>query len=152
MTDKEQKEKLKEFLAQYKIVKLRRDQLKKRHKLLKEDLENPLKGVKYGGMPTNHLPSTGAASIIYRIAEIEERILLETEKMTRAVNEVLDILDYLPDDSEGKLILELKYIDCMEWLSIAENMYISRSQCFRLEDRALSKLLTYERVREKVAV
>ena len=39
MTDKEQKEKLKDFLSQYKIVKLRRDQLKKRHKLLKEDLE-----------------------------------------------------------------------------------------------------------------
>lgn len=147
-----EREALQDFLASYRLARLRLEKLKARHRTLIEDMETPLKGAKYDSMPSSGTASEGAATIIYKIAEIESRIKEQCQTMSLYCVKVMDILDFLPDASEGKLILELRYIDGMELIDICENICRSRSSCYRQEIQALDELLRFERVRDIVGL
>lgn len=147
-----EREVLQDFLASYRLARLRLEKLKVRHRTLIEDMETPLKGAKYDSMPSNDAASEGAAAIIYKIAEIEGKIKEQCQTMSLYCVKVMEILDFLPDTSEGKLILELRYIDGMELIDICENICKSRSSCYRQEIQALDELLGFERVRDIVGL
>ena len=63
-----------------------------------------------------------------------------------------DLFEFLDDTSNGRLILELRYIDGMEMVDICENMCKSRSTCYRLEIQALDELLKLDRVRDIIGL
>lgn len=48
----------------------------------------------------------GAASIILKMSDIEERIYTQKEEVEKAIVRVMDILDYLPQDSLEREICE----------------------------------------------
>lgn len=149
----DEKKKLQHYLAQFKAASIRQQQLKKRHDLLSEDLKVPLQGSHYGSMPTNtNVPSAGAASILFRIAEIEEMIREQTERAADICLRVMTILDFLPDASDERLIMELRYIDGMDCQDIAENTNFGRTTCYRIEQNALDILLGFDWVRDAIGV
>lgn len=76
----EDKKQLKEYLSQYYVNSIKKSHLERRLKNLRDEINHPISGyeyspINYGG--TNKV-SDGAASIIYRISEIETR--LENQK------------------------------------------------------------------------
>lgn len=151
--EQEGKEKLRNYLRQFTIASLRMDKLKQRHDMLVNDLNAPLQGTKYSSMPTCHsAPSGGAASIIYRVAEIEEMISKQHDKMADTCIKIMSILEMLPDESDERLVLELKYIDRMSMKDIEESIFKSLSSCYRIENSGIDKLLEYDRVRELIGV
>ena len=150
--NEQEREVLRHYIAGYRVARLRLDRLKARHDALKEDMAAPLKGTKYDSMPTSGGVSDGAASIIYRIADIEDRIKEQCKLMSVQCMRVMDMLEYLDDDSQQRLVLELRYIDGMNWYDISENLCISRSSCHRAERQALDALLGFDRVREIIGI
>lgn len=151
--DKEQeRDALRHYLAGYRVARVRLNHLKARHEALEEDMKTPLKGAKYDSMPSSGGASEGAASIIYRIADIEDRIKVQCNLMSVQCVRAMDILDFLDEDSPQRLVLELRYIDGMNWYDISESVCISRSSCHRTERQALDALLKFDRVREIIGL
>lgn len=152
MSNEYKREILRKYLASYRIARLRLEKLKTRHDALVSDMETSLKGSTYASMPRSGQVSEGAASIVYKISDIETRIEGECKTMFEQCMKVMDILDFLENDSDQRLILELRYIDAMSWYDIADSMCWSKSSCCRIERQALDYLLTFDRVKEIVGL
>lgn len=145
----EGKELLKEYLNQYYICRMKRTQLEKRLKSIREEINTPIGGyeyspVNYGG--TNKV-GVGAASFVYRMSEIETRIENQKNQAEKSLLRVLDIMDFLEENSPERMVLELRFIDCNDWGSIENAMHLSRRACFNYQNRALDKLLEFKKVR-----
>ena len=119
---KESKEEklLKEYLGQYYSCKTKKVQLEKRLRNISEEMNSPIGGkgyspVNYGG--TNRV-GTGAASFVYRMSEIETRIENQKEHIEKSLLKIMDILDFLGEDSKERMVLELRYIDLKENLCL----------------------------------
>lgn len=146
---REEKELLKEYLNQYHIGRIKRVQLEERLKNIREEMNMPIGGrgyspVNYGG--TNK-EKPGAASFVYRMGEIETRIEDQKIWVEKALLKVMDIMDFLEENSTERMILELRFIDCKNWSVIEREMSLSRRACFDYQNRALEKLLEFKRVK-----
>lgn len=142
------KESLKQYLEQY-------DKKRRRIKILQKRLENfreemlGTKGVNYSPMPkskTNRITNEPAEFCVKQ-EEIEERIERERKLASGAMLKVMDMLAFLPEDSDEKNILEMKYMDSMSWQEIAEVQSMSRSRCIDYWNIGLVKLLGFKKVR-----
>lgn len=146
----EDKELLKEYLNQYYTGRIKRSQLERRLKNIREEMNTPIGGygyspVNYGG--TNKV-GAGAASFVFRISEIESRIEDQKSRVEKALLKVMDIMDFLEENSTERMVLELRFIDCKSWPNIEREMHLSRSSLFSYQDKGLEKLLTYKKVRQ----
>ena len=148
---------VKEYLQQFHMARERKRILERRHDNLVRELKAPALGSAYRTMPTKRTQanSDGAVSVVFRIAEVEDRIEKQRGEMTNAVLHVMDLIDLLPQDSTERTVVELRHIDCMGWDKIAEKTYMSRSNVFNYYNAALDALLSYKRteklVREYIA-
>ncbi len=143
---------LKEYLSQYYIGRLKRAQLERRLRNIQEEMKTPIGGLKYtpvnyGGTNTVGL---GASSFVFRMSEIETRIEEQQSRTEEALLKVMDIMDFLDENSTERMILELRYIDCMSWAVIGREIHMGRSACFKYQDRALDKLLEHEKVQSSL--
>lgn len=145
----EEKELLKEYLNQHNIGRIKRIQLEKRLKNIREEMNTPIGG--YGYSPVNYRGANdvgpGAASFVYRMSEIETRIEEQKKRIEKALLKIMDIIDFLEENTQERMILELRFIDCKSWTNIEKEMYLSRRACFNYQDRALEKLLEFRKVR-----
>lgn len=149
-TENEKKELLKRYLEQYHTGKMKRTQLERRLKRIKEEMDAPIGGhgyspINYGG--TNNTGS-GAASFVYRMSEIETRIENQKSNTEKALLKVMDIMDFLEESSTERMVLELRFIDCKPWAAIERELNLSRSSLFQYQDKGLEKLLQYKKVRQ----
>lgn len=144
----EYKQLLKEYLSQLYVQKNRKVQLTRRLKEVNAELKSPFRGMNYSPIPrsqTNKV-GAGAASILYRIAEIEERIIKQTDNIGIAMLKVMDIMDFLPEQSTERMILELRHIDCKPWKQIMIDVSLTRTPCYEYYNRGLEKLLSFKKV------
>lgn len=151
MNQKESRRALREYLDRFRIAKLKQEQLKKRHDFLSDEINSPLAVTGYNTIPiTGGGVPDGAVGVIYRIADIENCIRVQQDKMVAICLKIMELLDCLPPDSEHRLVLELKYIDNKSWRQIAGLIYRSVDTCRRLEREALNEMLEYDRVKNLV--
>ena len=145
----EDKEVLKEYLNQYYTGRIKRSQLERRLENILAEMATPIGGygyspVNYGG--TNKVGS-GAASFVYRMSETETRIEEQKSRVEKALLKVMDIMDFLEENSMERMVLELRFIDCKSWAAIEEEIHLSRRACFGYQNRALEKLLGFKKVK-----
>ncbi len=124
---------LKEYLNQYYKGRIKRTQLERRLKNIKEEMNTPIE--------------RDTASFVYRMSEIETKIENQKSQIEKALLKVMDIMDFLEENSTERIILELRFIDCRNWKSIEHEMHLSRSSLFAYQDKALEKLLTFKKVK-----
>ena len=145
----EDKETLKEYLNQYYTGRIKRSQLERRLKNIRTEMEAPIGG--YGYSPVNYGGTNkvgpGAASFVYRMSEIETRIEDQKSRVEKALLKVMDIMDFLEENSTERMVLELRFIDCKGWAVIEKELHLSRRSCFDYQNRALEKLLGFKKVR-----
>lgn len=142
---------LKWILGQAYRSERRKARLDNRLKRLHEEIEGPPGGKGYSPLPRSPQRSTnGAAGVMAKISDIEERIYLQKADIGKAIVKTMDILDYLPKNSEEKDICEMRHIDMMPWRQIQDEIHISRSQCFKIYRSALERILQNERVQNIV--
>ena len=147
--ENEDKKLLKEYLNQYYNCRAKRVQLESRLENIRREMETPIGGrgyspVNYGG--TNKV-RPGAASFVYRMGEIETRIEDQKNKIEKALLKIMDMMDFLEENSTERMILELRFIDCKSWEDIGKEMHLSRSVCFDYQNKALEKLLDFKKVK-----
>lgn len=145
----EEKELLKEYLNQYYSGRIKRSQLERRLKNIRQEMATPIGG--YGYSPVNYGGTNkvgpGAASFVYRMGEIETRIEEQKSRVEKALLKVMDIMDFLEENSMERMVLELRFIDCKSWAAIEKEMHLSRRSCFDYQDKALEALLGFKKVR-----
>lgn len=147
-----EREAIKRYLQQYRVARQKKQILEDRHRVLANELNAPAPGSAFRTMPTSHPAKTdGAVSVVFRIAEVEERIDKQREEMAAAVLQVMDLIDLLPQNSMERTVVELRHIDCKSWERIASELYLSRSAIFNYYNNALETLLEYKRTRKLVA-
>ena len=111
-------------------------------------MDSPIGG--YGYSPVNYggtnKTGAGAASFVYRISEIETRIENQKNNTEKALLKVMDIMDFLEENSTERMVLELRFIDCKNWTNIEKEMHLSRSSLFNYRNKGLEKLLGFKKV------
>lgn len=148
MDHSEQRLILKWLLEQIMRAERRKRQLEERLIRISEERNSPIGSPGYQPLPRNGGGNDGAASIIFKMAEIEERIYAQREEIEKAIARVMDILECLPVTSVEREICELKYIDMKSGRQIEEQIPMSHSQVSVHYNRALDMLLKDARVRE----
>ena len=145
---KKEKELLKKYLGQYYAGRIKRVQLERRLKTIQREMEAPVGGIGYS--PVNYRNKNsigpGAASFVYRMGEIETRIQEQKEKIEKALLKIMDIMDFLKENSTERMVLELRFIDCKKWEVIEKELHLSRRACFDYQNRALERLLEFKKV------
>jgi len=146
----EDKEVLKEYLNQYYTGRIKRSQLERRLKNIRAEMSAPIGG--YGYSPVNYGGTNkvgpGAASFVYRMSEIETRIEEQKSQIEKALLKIMDIMDFLKENSTERMVLELRFIDCKSWAAIEKEMHLSRRACFDYQNKALEKLLEFKKIRK----
>ncbi len=144
---KNEKELLKQYLGRYYNSRRKKAQLERRLKALLEEMNAPIGGIRYS--PVNRRTESagaGAASFVYRMGEIETRIGRQKKVIEKDLLKVMDIMDFLEENSLERMILELRFIDCKSWKTIEKEMHLSRRACFNYQDKALETLLDFRKV------
>ena len=135
------------YLGQYSRAIRRRRILEKRLKAVCQEMDTPIGGLNYS--PVNYSSgniSVGSAAFTLRKSEIEARIKDQKAQAEVDLLRIMDILEYLDQNSDERTVLELRYIDMKSWGEIGRVMHLSRSSCFNYRDKGLETLLTFKRV------
>ena len=88
-------------------------------------------------------PETGVMET-KRLARIDS----ERKKLDEIAPRILEVINFLPDDSVTKDIMEMLHLNDMTWKEICGTLHLSRSTCHRYYAEALDTLLGHKRVRE----
>lgn len=125
--------------------------LEQRLRRIADERDSPIGGQGYSPLPrSSGKISDGAASIIIRLSEMEERVYSQKKAIDKALNLVMSILEYLPEDSIEREIMERHHIDFMRWKDISKEIPMSRSQVNRKYNAGREKLLQYKRIQKIV--
>ena len=84
---------LKWMLGQIGRAKKRKKQLDERLMEINEERNSPIGGVGYEPLPRSAGIGNGAASILFKLADIEERIYAQKTEIEKSIVRVMDILD-----------------------------------------------------------
>ena len=147
-----EREAVKGYLQKYHDAKAKKQILEERHRTLSADLRDPAVGSTFKTMPASKRQAreSGAVSLVYRIAEVEDRISQQRDAMAKAVLQVMDMIDILPPNSMERTVVEMRHIDCKPWEKIAQTVHMSRSRVFDYYNAALDTLLECARTRKLV--
>ena len=141
---------LKWMLGQIKRARQRKKRLDDRLMEINAEHNSPIGGVGYKPLPRNGGISNGAASILFKLADIEERIYAQKTEIEKSIVRVMDILEYLPIDSLEREVCELHYIDGKKMTEIEYVIPMSRAQCYNKLNAAIAMLLTQPRIKTMV--
>lgn len=140
---------LREYLKRYRKAENKVEELRNRRDRLIEDMKHPLGTLNMSGLPSNNEPGTGAASYIYRQSELEERIYAQEREAKKIMLQVMDIMDFLPVESENRSVLELKYLDGYKDNAIVKaRFYSNRSTVSYHLANGLDELLNFAKVQK----
>lgn len=135
------------YLNQYRCSIDRKKSLEHRRNEIIREFDSPLAGVNYDGMPHGKDSGVGCAAISFRLDEINTRLREQMEKTSKILEEIMDIIDFLPENSMEREIVEQKYIDRKSWREICAASHISKTPATRYWRKALYELLEFKRVR-----
>lgn len=142
---------LKKYLGQYVRCESNLELLDKRLSKVNAKFQNIMKSPVYSGMP--HTPSP-AKNKNEELVELRVDLLNEiTERQQnslRIMREVEGVISLLPDNSKGRQILEYRYLTCLTWEEIYDEMLMSHTPVDQIFKRTLEYLIELPEVRGKV--
>lgn len=146
-----QREAVKEYLQQYHIARRKKRILEERRWALSSELTVPA-GSSFGPGAASKRSrggnNDGTATVVLRIAEIDERIEHQQAETAKAVLRIMDLIDLLPAESMERTVVEMRHIDCKGWDRIARDAHISRAAAFKYYNAALDTLLEFPSTRK----
>ena len=146
------REAVKEYLQQYHAAREAKRLLERRHDDLVRELKTQPRGSTYRTMPTSKPPANteGSVSVVFRLAEVEQRIDDQREAMGKAVLNVMDMIDLLPMGSTERTVVEMRHIDCKKWERICKEVHMSRSRVNDYYNAGLEIIMANKRARKLV--
>ena len=110
--------------------------LEKELKLKRKEID--MINITYGEIKSKIINSLAEEKAL-KIVELEEELKDLKAKRDKAIVEVTEIINKLEDEIQRKL-MELRYIDCMQWKEIASIMNYSDKHIFYVRNKALKKI------------
>lgn len=141
---------LNQYLNQYRRCIGKKHSLENRRNEIMIEFNNPLTGIKYDGMPSGgwNPESVGCAALSFRLDEINTRIKDQIEKATKALADIMDMIEFLPENSMERAIIEHRYIDRYSWEKICRIESLSRTPATRYWRKGLYELLEFKKVKK----
>lgn len=136
------------YLKQYKRCIRRKHVLERRRDEIIKEFDNPLSGVSYDVASSSGGESLGCAALSFRLDEINTKINEQMDKSVKVLAEIMDIIDFLPENSMERSIIEHRYIDRLSWWQICKEENISRTPATNYWKKGLYDLLGFKRVRK----
>lgn len=140
-------EALNRYLSQYKQSIGKKKILEVRREEILREFESPLKALNVDGMPKGNGSGVGCAAISYRLDEIDVRIKEQMERSIKILSDIMDVIDFLPENSLERTIIENRYIDRYSWGRVCRENHISRTSAIRKWKKGLYMLLEFNRVK-----
>ena len=138
-----EREAVKRYLQQYHAAKQKKRILEERRRTLSAELRGP------SAKPVH---PDGAGTLVFQIADVEERIEAQQSKMAKAVQNVMDLIDLLPIGSMERTVVEMRHIDSRKWERIASEVHMSRSRVIDYYNAALDDLAANEKSVEVIGL
>lgn len=142
----------KQFLRTYKALQLRRDSLLREVERMRESLTGTTVQIKQdvvtGSGAVDRIGNTVPA-----IVDAEAVIRPELEEINKRIKAIFQAINSVPDEMQ-KTVLTLRYIECLDWLSIQERIRYEERQTFVIHGRALAHVNTWlsKRAQENAVV
>lgn len=136
------------YLEQYSKCKDKQKLLESRRRNIIREFNYPLSGVHYDGMPKGSSISVGAAGLAYRLDEIDSRILQQQNRAAKLLLEVMNIMEFLPENELERDVMEARFIDCYTWDKVCSLVNLSRSASYKYLKDGINKLLTFKKVQK----
>lgn len=146
MNREDAREVLKWMLGQVRRAERHKKELTERLERINEDRKNPIKAVGYDPMPRSAGIGDGAASILLKLADIEERIYDQRTEIENSIVQVMDIIDFIPQSETARRIFELRHLDCLNFQEVADAIPMSKSRTYEIYNETIDKLLDFEKI------
>lgn len=138
------------YLNQYVRCIRRKRILERRRKEIIREFDSPLSGVSYDGMPHGSSSGVGCAALSFRLDDIETKIKEQVDKSIKVLAEIMDVIEFLPENSTERAIIEHRYIDRLRWWQICKEENLSRTPATNYWRKGLYALLEFKKVRQIV--
>ena len=142
---------LDQYLFQYRKCLSRKKELEVRRKDIEWEFNHPLKGVSYDGMPHGSGENVGCAALSFRLDEIDTRIKEQMVKAAKVLTEIMDVIGFLPENSNERSIIEMRYIDRKNWVQICREEHLSKTPATRYWKKGLYTLLEFKKIQQIMA-
>ena len=146
MEREDARESLKWMLGQVRRAEQHKKELMERLERINEDRKHPIKAVGYDPMPRSTGIGDGAASILLKLADIEERIYDQRTEIENSIVQVMDIIDFIPQSDTARRIFELRHLDCLNFQDVADAIPMSKSRTYEIYNETIDKLLDFEKI------
>ena len=148
-----EREAVKRYLQQYHAAKQKKRILEERRRTLSAELRGPSTAPAFRAMPSaKPVHPDGAGTLVFQIADVEERIEAQQAEMARTVQNVMDLIDLLPIGSMERTVVEMRHIDSRKWERIASEVHMSRSRVIDYYNAALDTLAANEKSVEVIGL
>ena len=146
MEREDAREILKWMLGQVRRAEQHKKELMERLERINEDRKHPIKAVGYDPTPRSAGIGDGAASILLKLADIEERIYDQRTEIENSIVQVMDIIDFIPQSDTARRIFELRHLDCLNFQDVADAIPMSKSRTYEIYNETIDKLLDFEKI------
>lgn len=127
-----ERNKLRKFLGQYTLAIKERERLENQKQRIERDY--------CGDIP--------AAAMVAE--EVQKKIDEQIRSNAALLVQIKDVLNYLPENSIQRKVLDAVYIDGMSWIQVERHFNYSSASVKRYAAAGLDELLKYERIRELI--
>lgn len=148
----EKKKQLIKYLNSYRAAVARLEDLRRRRAQLASAL-NPYHGLTYDGMPKAHNVTDGmdkVAQTLDKLADIDAKLREQEQAAADYAAQILATLALLPDGSDGRRALELRFIDGVTTGTACGKLCVSDRTYWRIYHSALNDLLKFNQVIELI--
>ena len=139
---------LNQYLSQYRYCINKKRTLEKRRAEIIREFDSPLGAMKMDGMPKGSSSGVGCAALSLRLDEINTRIKEQMENAERVLVDIMNIIDFLPENSVERSIVENRYIDRYSWERVCRENHISRTPATKKWRKALYMLLEFKKIKQ----
>lgn len=84
--------------------------------------------------------------------EIEAKLRTPKREAKKSTLQIMEILDFLPQGSTERTIMELRHIDCKTWTQVQRAVFLTPSPCYERYNKGLDALLGIDKVRSMVGL
>lgn len=85
-------------------------------------------------------------------SEIEARLKKQKKEAKKYTLQIMEILDFLPQGSTERTIMELRHIDCKTWTQVQRAVFLTPSPCYERYNKGLDALLKIAKVRTMIGL
>lgn len=139
---------LNRYLNQYRYCIGKKKSLEHRRKEILQEFNSPLGEVRTDGMSRGGSSGMGCAAISFRLDEIETRIKEQIDAATKILSDIMNVIDFLPENSLERSIIENRYIDRYSWEKVCRENHISRTPATKSWRKGLYMLLEFKKVKQ----